>query len=118
MKWETGRQGTGYFKHKIFEKKSGFLCDLYLLKYPKGAHVPPHKDEVGFGKHYRANLVLWPAREGGQFAYSIVEWTKNPSMVLLHLPFLKVFRPDLLTHVVTKVEKGTRYVLSFGWIKQ
>lgn len=106
INWQKGRQGTGYFKKKLFESHSGILCDLYLLKYPEGCHIPKHKDEIGFGKkHYRVNLVLKPAKKGGEF---ICEKT------IINLPFLKVFRPDLSEHEVTKVEKGNRYILSFG----
>jgi hypothetical protein len=32
-------------------------------------------------------------------------------------PRIKYFRPDACEHSVTRVDKGTRYVLSVGWIR-
>lgn len=108
MKWEEGRQGTGYLKKKIFENYSGILFDLYLLKFPEGCHIPKHKDEIGFGKkHYRVNIILKGAKKGGKFKIN---------KTILNLPFIKVFRPDLHEHEVTRVEEGTRYLLSFGLV--
>lgn len=106
INWEEGRQGTGYLKKKLFENHTGILFDLYLLKFPEGCHIPKHKDEIGFGKkHYRINIILKGAKKGGKF---ICEKT------ILNLPFIKIFRPDLYEHEVTKIEKGNRYTLSFG----
>ncbi len=106
INWEYGRQGTGYLKKKLFENHSGLLFDLYLLKFPKGCFIPKHRDEIGFGKrHLRVNIILKGAKKGGKF---ICEKS------IINLPFIKVFRPDLYEHEVTKIEEGTRYVLSFG----
>lgn len=115
MQWDRGRQDTGYFKKKVFDslfkhpfKKDGVAgCDLYLLKFPEKSYLPKHKDEVTFGRHFRFNLILKPAKEGGKFfcEKSIIDW-----------PFLKVFNPDANEHSLSEVTKGTRYVLSFGFV--
>ena len=41
--------------------------DTYLLKSPEGSEVKPHKDKVLSGKHYRLNLILKRAEQGGEF---------------------------------------------------
>lgn len=107
MNWQLGRQGTGYFKVKLFESRL-LKCDAYLLKYPEGAYIPGHKDPVETGKHYRCNIFLKQAKDGGQF------WADKK---ILDWPRIQIFRPDINTHGVSKVIKGTRYVLSFGFVK-
>jgi len=107
MKWEQGRQGTGYKKHKFFEIGNSFFggMDLYLLKYEEGDSIPVHTDPVKNKKHYRINLELKSARSGGEL------YVENP---ILRFGPLAVFRSDLSRHAVHLVEKGTRYVLSLG----
>lgn len=103
MKWKLGRQGTGYYVWKIIQLS---FFDMYLLKYPSGAHIPSHSDGVIGKKHYRANLILLNADEGGEFKCEKVIFRAGP---------LTIFRPDLYFHKVSKVKKGTRYVLSIGF---
>lgn len=109
FKWVKGRQNTGYsILTLLFVTKKWFPIpfDAYIIKYPTGSYIPPHKDEPGFGRHYRVNIILTKPK-GGEF---IAENT------LLHLGRVVIFRPDLVTHEVTPVESGTRYVLSIGCI--
>lgn len=107
MKWEQGRQGTGYKKHKFFQIGNSFFggADLYLLKYEKGDSIPPHKDPVPGKKHFRLNIELKSARSGGEL------YIDAP---ILRFGPIAFFRSDLSTHAVHLVENGTRYVLSFG----
>lgn len=107
MKWEQGRQGTGYKKHKFFQFGNSFLggMDLYLLKYEKGDSIPPHTDPVFGMRHFRLNIELKSAKTGGQL------FIDNP---ILRFGPIAFFRSDLSTHSVHLVEKGTRYVLSLG----
>lgn len=110
FKWVAGRQGTGYSILTlawVTKKWSPVPFDAYILKYPEGSYIPPHKDEPGFGKHYRINIILKKCAEGGEF------FSEN---ALFKLGRVVLFRPDLSLHTVTKVKRGTRYVLSFGWI--
>ncbi len=103
MKWEQGRQGTGYEKLKLFSS-TRLGCDLWLLRSGPGIAVPWHKDRIPNRRHFRANIILRQAKRGGVF---------NASRVIVDLPRLKVFRSDDW-HAVTAVEAGRRLVLSFG----
>ena len=106
MRWERGRQGTGYLKRTLYAFRIGRIgADGYLLKFPEGCDVPKHRDPVDGSDHYRLNLVLRRAQSGGEFVCEdpIVDW-----------PRVKLFRPDRSPHAVTRIERGTRYVLSLG----
>ncbi len=109
LRWRTGRQGSGY--DKMLLATSPFLVpwDCYLLRYRPGAGIPEHTDPVRNKRHYRLNVELKRAREGGEFRCA------DP---LLQTPRIKLFRPDLSPHSVTPVEAGVRYVLSIGWVRQ
>ena len=107
MKWEGGRQGGGYFKKLICQNVLPIPFDLYLLKYPRGAHIVRHRDEVKEGNHYRLNIVLWEAAKGGIF---------QTESAIINTRRIKFFRPDISYHSLTVVEEGTRYVLSLGFI--
>lgn len=100
MKWEYGRQGTGYFKKKLAE---GSWWDLWLLKYPAGTSIPPHVDRVDGKQHFRLNVVL----KGEQ--------TFGGEVILKFGPIV-LFRPDTMRHWVRKVTKE-RLVLSLGWVR-
>jgi hypothetical protein len=100
--WQEGRQGTGYLKLKLFQNN---FMDAYILKFPKGSRVPPHKDPVEGKKHYRMNLILRKGK-GGEF---------ECKETILNLSRLKLFRPDLNEHSVSEVTDGTRLLLSVGW---
>lgn len=67
--------------------------------------MPPHTDPVTGKRHYRLNIELWKAKDGGRF------YGCQP---LLRLPRMVLFRPDTQTHAVSWVGEGTRLVLSFG----
>lgn len=105
MKWEKGRQNSGYDKLKIFQISCPILADLYLLRFPKGSYVKPHKDPVEGRRHYRLNIVIKKAHIGGTFLCStqILDWGR-----------IQFFRSDLAKHAVSPILKGSRYVLSFG----
>lgn len=103
MSWIPGRQDCGYFKRKIF---SFNWCDCWLVKFPEGSCIKPHKDPTKGKRHWRFNLILRPAESGGGF------WCNGP--VPVNLSRFKVFRSDLYEHCVSPIEKGERLVLSFG----
>lgn len=103
LPWKTGRQNTGYKKILLFQLFN--MIDCYLLYYTEGDYIPEHIDEVNNKKHYRGNLVLLAPKLGGIF------WCDKS---IIDLPRLKLFRPDLYKHGLTKIEKGYRLVLSFG----
>lgn len=60
-RWEHGRQGTGYQKMLLIACPWPLAFDLYLLKYPVGTKIPPHRDPVKGRRHYRLNIELVPS---------------------------------------------------------
>ncbi|MBS1806736.1 MAG: 2OG-Fe(II) oxygenase [Acidobacteria bacterium] len=109
FRWQRGRQNSGYDKMLLLQSWWPLPFDLYLLRYPEGSEVPPHRDTVSFGRHYRLNVILWRAQSGGDFACA------HPIVASRRL---NLFRPDIHEHSVSRVLRGTRYVLSLGWIRQ
>ena len=137
-KWEPGRQGTGYFKMKLFEFSpeiiikirsfifTFFAIDCYLLKYPKNSYVEPHLDKVNtnhYREHHRLNIVLRQASKGGVFCKikSVTEHLEEGVKISEKVyPFhgkVNKFRADKELHGVTRITEGTRYVLSIGWVR-
>lgn len=109
MTWLPGRQESGYDKLLLCANPFLVPFDLYVLRYPTGSEIKPHKDPVQGKKHYRLNVELWKADKGGEFT------CKDP---IVALPRIKLFRPDMSAHSVSKIESGKRYVLSLGWVRQ
>lgn len=107
FRWQAGRQGTGYSKCLLLTGLWPLPFDLYLLRYRPGQGIAPHRDPVPGKRHVRANLILRRGQEGGHFI-------GDPC--LLTLPRLFVFRSDITTHAVEPMVRGTRYVLSLGWL--
>ena len=107
LRWDRGRQGTGYDKLLLLENHVLLPFDGYLLRYPAGSSVPPHRDRVQGGRHFRLNIVLKRSPGGGEFV------CERP---LYRSARVNLFRSDLSEHAVTRVEGGSRYVLSIGWV--
>lgn len=107
LHWQKGRQHSGYDKMLLIYNKLGIEFDVYLLRFPVGSEIPPHRDQVQSGRHFRLNIILKKSKFGGEF---ICE--KH----ILNLVRIKLFRSDLYTHSVTKVSGSARYVLSVGWV--
>lgn len=105
LQWEKGRQEGGYDKMMLLQSQL-LRCDLYILRFPPGSEIKPHRDPVDGREHYRANLTVWPAPKGGAFV------CENP---LYQSRYFNFFRPDISTHSMTRVEGGSQYILSFGW---
>lgn len=109
MRWEPGRQGTGYEKIQLLQ---GSCFDVYLIRYRPGSHIPPHTDPVPGKRHYRLNWVVWRAVIGGHFIhFDGDKWVG-------HRRRFEMFRPDLTQHSVGTIHAGTRYVLSIGWVME
>jgi hypothetical protein len=107
LRWDHGRQGTGYDKMLLATGRWPLGFDCYLLRYPTGSAIPPHTDPVSDKRHYRLNIVVKQARSGGEFI------CKNP---IFQTRRIKLFRPDISEHAVEAVTQGSRYVLSLGWV--
>lgn len=109
FRWTFGRQKTGY-DVMTFLNSQRLKMDLHLIRYRVGASIPPHRDPAGQNKaHYRLNIVLWQAQEGGELRC-------EHSLFRTHR--INLFRPDLALHSVAEVKQGTRYVLSIGWVRR
>jgi hypothetical protein len=107
LRWRGGRQRSGYEKMLLAINPFIVPWDVYLLRFREGAEIGSHTDPVTDRRHYRINIVLSEAREGGEFV------CENP---IFETRRIKFFRPDRDAHSVTRVESGTRYVLSVGWV--
>jgi hypothetical protein len=119
MVWgfRLGRQHSGYrtftFLHVKWPRWLGRWLlgfDGHVIHYPAGSHIPPHRDRVEHGRHFRINLVLWQPARGGEFVCEGDNGRHGWSLGRR----LFVFRPDVMTHSVSRCE-GPRVVLSFGW---
>ena len=111
MKWTKGRQGTGYFKMKLFESRK-FHFDCYILRFPKGSKLITHVDKVNSDwEHHRFNFILKKAKVGGVFhAWFMPRKKRNARWYR--------FRPDIHPHGMTPIVEGSRYVLSIGWLRR
>ena len=99
MKWQAGRQGTGYRKLELFLYHN---WDMYLIYYPPNTCIPTHTDKVLGKQHYRLNILLWGE---DKFKGETLFATKR----------IKLFRPDIMPHSVEKVS-SKRLVFSIGWV--
>ena len=109
-RWRAGRQGTGYERLLLAATRWPLPCDAWLLRFRPGTGVPPHVDPARPGTlHYRLNIYLRRARKGGEF---------EVSECIARGPRFALFRPDVATHAVHRVEEGTRVVLSIGWLRR
>ena len=103
--WQQGRQGSGYEKISLLNIQRPFAVDAYIIRYPTGSEIPLHIDPVDTGKHFRLNIVLKQATVGGDFYCE---------KTLINTARIKLFRPDTYRHSVSKIIKGSRYILSIG----
>ena len=109
FRWECGRQKTGYSKMLLCGVYWPIKFDIYLLKFPEGSEIPIHRDRIDAGRHFRLNIVLKNAQQGGEFVCSDS---------LFETERIKLFRPDISEHKVSKIIKGNRYLLSIGWVNK
>ncbi len=121
--FEPGRQGTGYDRLPVLDLSTlgmRMKClrelgmpvttphDCFLLRFPPGSHIPPHRDLVDPEReHHRINILVDEAPEGGEL---VMYGMRYP----LHAGDAYAFRPDLEEHEVTPVIGATRYVFSVG----
>lgn len=104
--WTDGRQESGYRKMLISQGKT---WDCWLIHYPAGSDIPEHTDPARNDEnHYRCNIVL--TDPGGGIFHGKTFFNLFGRVIF--------FRPDIWPHYITKVENGSRYVLSFGWVTE
>ncbi len=107
LRWVEGRQGGGY--RKLFLGGIPDFCDCYLLHMPEGSEIEPHKDYFVGKAHHRVNIIIKAPRISGWF------FARGAHSTWLRGRVIR-FRPDLVVHEVSRVEQGSRWVLSFGWV--
>lgn len=107
LRWKAGRQNPNYKKMFLLGNPFVLPFDVYLLKFGAGAEIQPHQDQVNSGRHYRFNLIIRHAKQGGEFMCPETIFESRS---------IKIFRPDIYEHAVTKVVSGVRYVISIGWV--
>ena len=107
MRWEEGRQKTGYLVTRLFQSAK-LRADCWLIYYPTGSYILAHTDSAPGFKHYRLNIDLRKAKKGGKLK------CEEPIFRFWRFNF---FRSDRL-HFVTEVREGTRLVLSVGWLRR
>jgi len=107
LQWKEGRQKTGYDSLLLFLNPFLVPFHVLILRFPEGSRIPPHKDRAKGFRHYRLNFLIKSAKKGGQF---ITEGSIYQSK------YVNFFRSDICKHEVTKIEEGSRYVFSIGWI--
>ena len=107
FRWQIGRQLSGYDKMLLWQIPLPLVwVDGYLLRFRKGSKILPHTDKVNNYKHYRLNIVLKAAAQGGEFLCD---------QSYLNSKRFKFFRSDIMEHQVLEVIEGSRYVLSIGF---
>ncbi|HEX6832272.1 MAG TPA: 2OG-Fe(II) oxygenase [Rudaea sp.] len=109
LRWQKGRQQSGYDKMLLLQSLWPLPFDVYILRFPQGSEIAPHTDAVSSGRHYRLNIVIKRATTGGEFVCATPIYASSR---------IKLFRPDACEHSVTRVVRGSRYVLSIGWIRR
>jgi hypothetical protein len=115
LRWESGRQKSGYDKLLLASSKR-LKFDLYLLRFPRDCSVPEHRDPAVPGyEHHRINLTLKKPLHGGEIV------VHGPCIRRLCGRYMR-FRPDLYLHWMTSVEyiwnTSHMYVLSLGWLRK
>jgi hypothetical protein len=112
FRWAQGRQKGGYWKMALLPDRvsRALKADLWILRYPDGSSIPEHSDPVPGRRHWRLNVVLWAPRAGGVFSCK----APGPKASFAFGQRVFLFRSDLCPHQVSRVEGGSRWVLSAG----
>jgi hypothetical protein len=50
LRWQKGRQNSGYDKLLLAAVPFPIPFDRYLLRFPEGSQIPPHRDPVRAGR--------------------------------------------------------------------
>jgi len=108
FRWEIGRQKSGYDKMLLLTGTLPIPFDVYILRFLTDSEILEHVDSVDKGRHFRLNIIIRKAQLGGVF------YCADPIFATKRI---KLFRPDISAHSVSKIEKGVRYVFSVGWIR-
>ena len=77
---------------------------VYLVHYSTGHAIMPHVDMVAEGRLYKLNCILVKPQAGGEF--------RCEKTILNLFGRVVLFRPDLYQHAVSRIERGSRWLLS------
>lgn len=113
FRWKNGRLNGGYKVFTFFSIPK-LDIDLHLIYMPCRSEIPRHLDPVlkkGF-EHHRVNIILWRPKDGGHLIGYGLRYRRVWPF------FWYKFRPDIIEHSVTKIYRGSRLVLSFGWLRK
>jgi len=82
---------------------------IYLVHYAAGHAIMQHVDMVSAGRLYKLNCVLVKPKAGGEFICEKNIFNLFGRIIL--------FRPDLYQHRVSRIERGSRWLLSFALMR-
>jgi len=95
-------------KNRVLFQSARF--SVYLVHYRVGHRVLPHVDMIPEGRLYKLNWVLVKPRRGGEFHCE--------RSIFDCLGRLVLFRPDLYRHHVSRIEAGSRWLLSVAVLRR
>ncbi len=84
--------------------------NIYLVRYPEGHKVGSHLDMIAQGRLYKLNCVLVKPKAGGEFLCEKNIFNLFGRVIL--------FRPDRYEHRVSRIERGSRWLLSVALTTQ
>lgn len=110
FKWQNGRQqGCDYRKFPLwFFRIRKFGFDAYILKYQSAQILPPHRDPIERGKHWRLNIGYG---NDNFVCESLIFGCK------LGLFTIYIFRPDLYEHSLQVYDNTTKLSIGFAVYK-
>src|SRR6266403_2262952 len=65
--WANGRSKTGYGKLTLCYWSWLIPWHILILRFPQGSRIPLHFDKMKGRRHYRLNLIVRQAIDGGDF---------------------------------------------------
>ena len=116
MRWKWNEhRALGIYEELLILQSAVIPFSVWLFRYPKGAYSPIHDDLILGYNHYCINIELQRAECGGRFGV-VRKLSRLDKFERTWFNRITWFRPDKLEHYVSRVEEGTRYVLSISWI--
>ena len=121
LRWCAGRTSPFNYQKMLLIQTMWF--DLYILRFRTGSSIDWHRDPLSSSalEHHRINFFLQKAKKGGRIMSKrlVLDGEKRGAvkLTLKHKSRIDYMRPDVTEHAVEKVEEGTAYVLSLGWVR-
>lgn len=120
LRWRLGRTSPHNYHKMLLLIVPAFL-DCYILRFKQGSSIDWHTDPVSDAfTHHRLNIYIKRAKKGGRIMSKriVLDGEKRGAikLTLKHKLRFDYMRPDITEHAVEKVEEGSAYILSIGWI--